>query len=150
MRITSVVVFCAICVSLASCSDKKASTCVGGSKTGMSVERMSDVDKYFMTTDFSRYIGSPLGGLEHDFAFKYKDRVAVTKPPAQLMGLTYSFPGNYSLHVYFIEAKYTHYNNKTNKWDFGKIGKEKISGIKVDHVGAGDFYYCKDYGEVTQ
>lgn len=150
MRIFSVAVLCCISVSLASCSDKPSSTCVGGSKTGMSVEHMSDVDKYFITTDFTKYIGSPLGELERDFAVKYKERVALTKPPAKLVGLNYAFPGNYSFHVYFSEVKYTHYNDKTNKWDFGKIDKEKISGIKVDHVGAGDFYYCKDFGEVTQ
>jgi hypothetical protein len=123
---------------------------VGGSKTGMSVENMSDIDKYFITTDFNKYIGNPLGVLERAFTIKYKDRIALTKPPAQLVGLNYLFPGNYTVHIYFSEVKYTSYDNKTSKWNFKNLDKETISGIKVDHIGSGDFYYCKDFGEVTQ
>jgi len=145
MKPFSVVVLCGLSVWLASCSDKPATTCVGGSKTGMSVEHMTDVDKYFINTDFKKYVGLTLGELQQDFSIKYKERIAITKPPAQLVGVTYMFPGNYSFHVYFSEVKYTSYNSKTKKWDFSKVGKEKISGIKIEHLGVGDFYYCKDY-----
>ncbi len=147
MRVFTAMVFCCICVSLTSCSDKPATTCVGGSKTGMSAERMSDLDKYFINTDFKKYVGLSLGDLERDFAIKYKERTAITKPPAKLVGVTYSFPGNYSFYVYFSDVKFTTYDEKKKKWDFSKIKNEKISGIKIEHLGVGDFYYCKDYWE---
>src|SRR5574339_676925 len=136
MKISSAVVICGICVSLSSCSEQRASTCVGGSKAGMPAERMSDIDKYFMTTDFNKYIGLPLGKLDSDFAIKYDKRTAITKPPAELIGITYAFSDNYLLHVYFSEVKYTTYNSKTNTWDFRKLNNENISGVNVSHVGS--------------
>lgn len=149
MNILYVLAICTSCVLLSSCTDKPKSSCVGGSKTGMSVERMSNVDKYFMTTDFDKYIGASLGELEKSFEFSYRERVAITKPPAELVGLTYTFPSNYSFNVYFTEPKYTKYDSKTKKWDFRKIEKETIAGINVKHVGSADYYYCKDFGEVV-
>jgi hypothetical protein len=122
---------------------------MNGSETVMPVERMNDVDKYFMTTDFNKYIGANLGQLESDFAIKYDKRIAVTKPPMQLTGIAYTFTRNYSVRVYFSEVTYTSYNDKTKKWDFSKLNKEKISGINVKHYGTGDAYFCKDFGEVS-
>ena len=130
-----------------SCTDPQTSTCAGGSKTGMSVEHMGEVDKYFITTDFSKYIGATLGDFERDLTIKYRERTALTKPPNQLVAFVYAFPDNYSIHIDIPEAKYTTYNSNTGKWDFRKSDKETISHIRVKHVGAGDFYYCKDFGK---
>ncbi len=149
MRITSVVALCCISFALASCADKQASTCVGTSAPAMSLESMSAVDKYFMTTDFNQYLGSNLGRLERDFPIKYTERTAGTNPPTRLVGVTYTFPNNYSIKVYFSEVKHTTYNSSTHKWDFRKLNKEVVTGINVKHYGTGDEYYCSDFGEVS-
>jgi hypothetical protein len=135
------------CALLAACSDKQPSACVGGSK-GMSIEGMSDIDKYFMTTDFNKYIGLTLGDLDRDFAIQYQKRSGITQPPMRLIGIGYSFPNNYSLDVYFSDIKYTQFNSKTNKWDFRKINNETVSGMRIKHYGSGDYYFCKEMGDV--
>lgn len=142
-----VILLCLVaCFTLASCDDKPATTCIGTGNIGVPTESMSDVDKFFINTDFNSYVGSSVGKLEQDFVIRFSERAVVTKHPAKVQWIDYKFRSNYSLRVYLSEVKYITYNDKTDKWNFSKLGKETISGINVTHSGAGDFYYCKDFG----
>lgn len=148
MRMRAVLACVISCGALTACDSKPATTCIGEGNVGIQAEKMNEVDQYFINTDFTKFVGSPISKLENDFVIKFRERTAITKPPATLQWLDYKFRNNYTVRVYLSEVKYTKYNEKTGKWDFRRLGSETIAGINVSHTGAGDFYYCKDYGDI--
>lgn len=147
MRTITLLAFVMSCCALASCGDKPATSCLGKSSE-IPAESMNDLDKYFMLTDFSKYVGSPISKLEKDFVIKYRERTATTNPPDNLKWINYNFRGNYSVKVYLADLKYTRFNKRTGHWNFSQLGREIISGVNVTHSGGGNYYYCKDYGDI--
>ena len=139
---------CVISLTLAACQEKPTTTCMGDTRLNSAEPWMSDYDKFFILTDFSKYVGMSVSAMEKELAYKYSKRSAVTKPNNELIGLTYTYTNNYSITVSFNKLNHITYNEKRKHWDFSKLGKETVSGINVSHQGGGNFYFCKDFGEI--
>lgn len=147
MKTTIYRAFVISCCALVSCVDKPATSCVGKSSE-LPAESMNDVDKYFMLTDFSKYVGAPVSKLEKDLVFHFWGRAATTSPAGELKWISYKFRNNYTAKIYVAGAKHNGFNRKTKKWTSSRLGKEMVSGVNITHSGGGDFYYCRDYGDI--
>lgn len=148
MNKISLMAVCAISIALTACQEKPATTCIGEATHRSAEPWMSDYDKYFMLSDFSKYVGKSVATLEKELAYKYSGRAGITKENNELIGMSYSFASSYTITVSFKKLSHTTYNEKRKQWDFSRIGKETISGVNVTHSGGGNFYFCKDFGEI--